>query len=111
MNNFNEKCKAFLFELGKKERKSNMELFIKKLGGEFVTINPSYRSVYNPFLAATEQAQTIEEKEIKLRNLLDKLSDYGAEYARQQLSDMSFLDDAPEWKERAIIILNEYANS
>lgn len=73
-----------------------------------VTIDASYRGTFNPFLVVTEQAQTIGEKELKLREFLDA-SDYGEEYAKQRLNDMSFLDDTPEWKERAILILKEYA--
>lgn len=80
----------------------------KMFGGKVITINPTDCGVINPFLIATEHAQTIDEKEAELRKLLD-ISDYGAEYARQRLSDMSFLDDVPEWKERATVILKEYA--
>ncbi|MCQ4925029.1 hypothetical protein NE686_18150 [Tissierella carlieri] len=67
------------------------------------------RHVYNPFLVATEKAETIEEKEMELRKLLELSLEYGPTYARQRLSDMSFLDDYPEWKERATKILEEYA--
>lgn len=62
---------------------------------------------FNPLLAATEQASSIEEKSIKLRELLE-MPEYGSEYAKQRLSDMSFLDDEPEWREAAKGILMEY---
>lgn len=62
---------------------------------------------FNPFLAATEHAVTIEEKSIKLRELLD-IPEYGPEYATQRLMDMSFLDNEPEWQEIAVEILKEY---
>lgn len=63
--------------------------------------------VFNPFLAATDNGTTTEEKEIELRKLLE-INEYGSAYAKQRLTNMSFLDNEPEWKERAISILNEY---
>lgn len=81
----------------------------KTCGGKVITINTEKAGFINPFSIATESVPTIEEKEIELRKLLD-YSDYGHEYARQRLTDMSFLDAEPIWKERAIIILQEYAN-
>jgi hypothetical protein len=91
------------------KKNSKTKKLAKLLGGKVITINPAEYGVINPFLIATENALTIDEKETELRKFFDLLSDYGAEYARQRLSDMSFLDDEPEWKERATLILKKYA--
>ena len=81
----------------------------KILGSKLIVVDPKNCGIINPFDIATENATTIEEKEIELRKLLD-YSDYGAEYAKQRLTNMSFLDAEPIWKERAIEILQEYAD-
>lgn len=64
---------------------------------------------YNPFAEATKNANSIEEKELALRKFLVQLGEYAPEYARQRLLDMSFLDDCPDWKEKAIAILRKCA--
>lgn len=65
---------------------------------------------YDPFRAIIETVDTIEKKEDALRKLLENMGGYSSEFAKQQLSDMSFLDDFPEWKERATEILKEFVN-
>lgn len=51
---------------------------------------------------------TLDEKEEKLRNLLAVI-DYDQNFIHHYLKDMSFLDNKPEWKERATAVLQEYA--
>ena len=70
--------------------------------------NQSYS--YNPFYEATKNANTIREKEIALRNFLEQLGDYAPIYASQRLSDMSFLNDCPDWQKISTSILEEYVS-
>ncbi|MFV0518273.1 MAG: hypothetical protein ACK5MV_12830 [Aminipila sp.] len=88
--------------------KKEYEKLAESLGGKVVTINPNDSGVFNPFMLATENVLTLDEKENELRKLFG-VSDFGVKYARELLKDMSFLDDDPEWKERVTVILKEYA--
>ena len=83
----------------------------ERVGVRTFTLNQMISNAmkYNPFTEAAKNANSIEEKELALRNFLEQIGDYAPEYARQRLSDMSFLDDCPEWKEKATAILKEYA--
>lgn len=65
---------------------------------------------YNLFYETTKNANTIKEKEIALRNFLEQLGDYAPVYASQRLSDMSFLNDCPDWQKISTSILEEYAS-
>ncbi len=61
---------------------------------------------FNPFDIDFAET-TLEEKEQKLRNLLEAI-EYDQHFIMHYLQDMSFLDDKPEWKERATEVLKEY---
>ena len=88
--------------------KREYEKLAESLGGKVITITPNDSGVLNLFMLAAENALTLDEKENELRKVFG-VSDFGAEYARELLKDMSFLDDDPEWKERVTVILKEYA--
>lgn len=97
----------------------DMEDAHKENGYEIISLNneetTNNRGSFNPFKAfiekadivATDKAKSLEEKEIEVRELLE-ISGFGKLYAVERLNDMSFLDDEPEWKEKAIKILEEY---
>lgn len=69
-----------------------------KLSGKGGSINP---------LDIDREGMTLEEKEEQLRRLLAAI-DYDKDVILHYLQDMSFLDDDPEWKERATAVLQEY---
>jgi len=76
---------------------------------EEISLKEGY-SVFNPITFATKDVESLDEKESQLRKLLSA-TEYGKYYARQRLCDMSFLDSDPEWKERATLILQEFAGN
>lgn len=69
-----------------------------KLGGKGGSLNP---------LDIDREGMTLEEKEEQLRMLLVAI-DYDKNIILHYLRDMSFLDDDPEWKERATAVLQGY---
>lgn len=68
-----------------------------KLGGKGGSLNP---------LDIDREGMTLEEKEEQLRKLL-AIINYDKNIIQHYLQDMSFLDNDPEWKERAITVLQE----
>ena len=100
-----EELKMLTIEMAEKEGFSAEELDLKKC---------IKSTEYDAIVDITQNAKTLEEKEEKLRQLLDFLNEnmegYGSLYAMRKMADMSFLNDCPEWKERATAILQAYAS-
>lgn len=62
----------------------------------------------NIALNINEGDSSLDKKEEELRNILKEIGTYSFVYASDRLKDMSFLDEFPEWKERASKVLLEF---
>lgn len=73
-------------------------------------MNPLNPTVYldNISLEINKENYSLDKKENELRNILKEMGTYSFVYAPDRLKDMSFLDEYPEWKERASKVLLEF---
>lgn len=115
----NDICKSIefdnLYELVKWDKdnyfgdKQNEVMEIMDVNGHD-KINPLNPTVElgNIALKINKEDYSIDKKEDELRNILTELGSYSCVYAADRLKDMSFLDEYPEWKERASKVLLEF---